>query len=438
MMRIALLLLAGCHVASNPHSRELAVCSPAPLADEAGFIDLPDEGSSRARLFYSFEPSSLAGAPLAVVFNGGPGVATAPLRALNTGKRRVDIASQEVVANDADWSQFAALLYIDARQTGFSYDVAGSDDPAGRDEALAGAHFTSAADTSQFVRAILAFFDAHPSLRCSRVALVGESYGGVRATRMLEMILHYRDHELAEALQAHFDRVFPQRAGLELAPEVIAEQFFAQVLIQPLVLGQQQLNASHRTVASGTDPYDDSEPDTWESTVAQALLAAHTQAAAFEKLIGVPPAAVAELAAAERGFAVRELVPFDGRADGDLAGVLGAVGPYDAYFLLAHAGLLPDTTSGDAFVDNLRYVDTLITDALHDQVIVSAVIPQLLATWPGVAGVATAGGSVSVSFSDGSMRSFRFPQYDAGHMVELRQPAALRDDVRSLFSDHDR
>src|SRR6185295_5976641 len=91
---------------------------------------------------------------------------------------------------------------------------------------------------------ILAFFDTHPSLRCSRVALVGESYGGVRATRMLEMILHYREHELADALQAHFDLVFPRRAGQVVPPEVIAEQFFAQVLIQPLVLGTPQLEHS--------------------------------------------------------------------------------------------------------------------------------------------------------------------------------------------------
>jgi hypothetical protein len=431
MMRITLLLLA-CHSVS-PRPSELASCMPAPLHDEAGFIDLPDNSGSHARLFWSFEPSSRADAPLAVFFNGGPGGATAPLRALNTGKRRVDISTQEVVANETSWADFAHLLYVDARQTGFSYDVAVTNDDSGRSDDFAPWHFTSEADTSEFVNVILAFFDAHPSLRCSRVALVGESYGGVRATRMLETILHYRDHALADPLQSHFDRVFPKRAGQLVPPEVIAEQFFAQVLIEPLLLGEAQLAATGGGVPPGTDPLDTSEPASFGTQVGDAVLAAHTQAANFEKLIGVPPTAVPEFAAAERGFAVRELMPFIDRMDGDLAGVLGAPGPYDAYFEFIHPGLAADLMSGDAFVDNLRYVDTLITDALHDPVIVSTVIPQLLATWPGVAGVSSHDGYVDVRYSDGNVRSFRFPQYDAGHMVEVRQPAALRDDARTLF-----
>jgi hypothetical protein len=434
MMRITVLLLIGCHSTSSTSQRpsELASCAPAPLHDEAGFIDLPDDDGTHARLFWSFEPSSRADAPLAVFFNGGPGGATAPLRALNTGKRRADISSQEVVANETSWADFAHLLYVDARQTGFSYDVAVTDDDAGRSDVFAPWHFTSDADTSEFVRLILAFFDAHPSLRCSRVALVGESYGGVRATRMLEMILHYRDHTLADLLQAHLDRVFPKRAGQVVPPEVIAEQFFAQVLIEPLLLGEAQLSATPPFLP-GTDPFDATEPESGENQIGNAVLAAHTQAASFEKLIGVPPTAVPEFAAAERGFAVRELMPFTDRMDGDLATVLGAPGPYDAYFEIIHPGLQADLMSGDAFVDNLRYVDTLVTDALHDQVIVSTVIPQLLATWPGVAGVSSRDGYVDVTYSDGTLRSFRFPQYDAGHMVEVRQPAALRDDARTLF-----
>jgi hypothetical protein len=250
---------------------------------------------------------------------------------------------------------------------------------------------------------------------------------------MLEMMLHYRDHELADALQAHFDRIFPRRAGQTVPPEVIAEQLFAQVLIQPLVLGEPQLAATGAPPLNDTDPYDDTEPASWENDVGAAVIDAHTQAASFEKLIGVPPASVAGFAAAARGFAVRDLMPFTGRMDGDLAGVLGAPGPYDSYFMLIHPGLGVDTMSGDAFVDNLRYVDTLITNAVHDQTIHSAVIPQLLATWPGIAGVSSHDGYVDVSFSDGNVRSFRFPTYDAGHMVALKQPAALHDDARALF-----
>lgn len=241
---------------------------PAQLRAEAGFI--PVDGSvsyfqygsyfnrvtmnaSPARFWYTFQPADDAAAskPLFVFFNGGPGGATScGLFSANTARLTVfrDEATGEaaIVNNPASWTRAGNLLHIDSRTAGFSYSL--MDDPG--DEVRRGREFdvqnyNPFVDGADFVRALLRFLADHPAIRGNRVVIVPESYGGVRTTVMLHLLLHYgryadgrsvyQDPELAAAIRAHYDAVFPDYAGQDVPPGVIAGQFGHQVLIQSVV-----------------------------------------------------------------------------------------------------------------------------------------------------------------------------------------------------------
>jgi Serine carboxypeptidase len=245
-----------------------AVPLRAQLQAEAGFI--PVEGSlsyfqfgsyfnrivlrtSPARIWYTFQPADeeAASKPLFVFFNGGPGGATScGLFSANTARLAVfrDEVTGEVaiVNNPASWTRAGNLLHIDSRTAGFSYSL--MDDPG--DEVRRGREFdvqnyNPFVDGADFVRVLLKFLADHPSIRGNRVVLVPESYGGIRTTVMLHLVLYYdryaaggsvyQDPALVAAIRSHLDAVFPGYAGRAVPPDVIAGQFGHQVLIQTVV-----------------------------------------------------------------------------------------------------------------------------------------------------------------------------------------------------------
>ena len=237
----------------------------AQLPAEAGFI--PVEGSvsyfqygsyfnrltlktSPARIWYTFQPADeeAAAKPLFVFFNGGPGGATScGLFSANTARLTVlrdeDTGEAALVTNPASWTRAGNLLHIDSRTAGFSYSL--MDDPG--DEVRRGREFDAQnynpfVDGADFVRALLRFLADHPAIRGNRIVLVPESYGGVRTTVMLHLLLDYgryadggsvyQDPGLVTAIRSHYDAVFPEYAGQTVPPGVIAGQFGHQVLIQ--------------------------------------------------------------------------------------------------------------------------------------------------------------------------------------------------------------
>ncbi len=206
--------------------------------------------SSEARIWYSFlgADNDRPGTPLFVFFNGGPGSATScGLMSMYTGRYTLDNRIEgggDYIANPVPWTRLGHLLYIDARQTGFSYNTMEHDeDEVGRLQEFNAQNFNSFFDAADFVRLLLRFMAAHPLLRDRPVVIVGESYGGVRATAMLHLLLNYdgyrngseifQDPALADEIQAHFDAVFPEYAGRVVPSVVIARQFGRQILIQP-------------------------------------------------------------------------------------------------------------------------------------------------------------------------------------------------------------
>ncbi len=240
----------------------------AQLRAEAGFI--PIEGSvssfqvgsyfnrialrtAPARIWYTFQPADEAAEekPLFVFFNGGPGGATScGLFSANTARLAVfrdeDTGEAAIVTNPASWTRAGNILHVDARTAGFSYSL--MDDPG--DEVRRGREFdvqnyNPFVDGADFVRVLLRFLADHPSIRGNRVVIVPESYGGIRTTVMLHLLLYYgryadggsiyQDPGLAAAIRSHYDAVFPEHAGAAVPPAAIAGQFGHQALIQTVV-----------------------------------------------------------------------------------------------------------------------------------------------------------------------------------------------------------
>ena len=133
--------------------------------------------------------------------------------------------------------------------TGFSYPIANSD----------GTKFDIGIDLDRdagiFDRVILRFLKRHPEILNNRVMIVGESYGGTRATLMLQYLFNYAsvvgvgpyiDLQLNNDETDYFTSVFgtPTPSAVQ-----IQSKFGHQVLLEPVVAGKDQI-----TALPGVDP----------------------------------------------------------------------------------------------------------------------------------------------------------------------------------------
>lgn len=233
---------------------------------ESGFIDLEENSytlnnrsntSGRAKMWYYFQPADAnpEEKPLFVFYNGGPGSASSLLFLYNTSKKTADqsIAGEGAADNPNNWNQIGNLLYIDARQTGFSYGIV--DDPSNsrsRSNYFSTANFNVFVDAADFIRVILRFLDNHPKIKANPVILAGESYGGTRTTAVINILLNvadyagknrtFYDEALFEEIARHFNEIDPAVSGMP-SKEQAAKQFGRQIMIQPLAMGQQQIDA---------------------------------------------------------------------------------------------------------------------------------------------------------------------------------------------------
>ena len=240
----------------------------AQLQAEAGFIPVDESVSyfqfgsyfnrvtlktSPARIWYTFQPADEGAEekPLFVFFNGGPGGATScGLFSANTARLTVfrdeDTGEAAIVTNPASWTRAGNILHIDSRTAGFSYSLmTGPGDEVRRGREFDVQNYNPFVDGADFVRVLLRFLADHPAIRANRIVLVPESYGGVRTTVMLHLLLYYgryadggsvyQDPGLVAAIQAHYDAVFPDYAGRDVPPGISAGQFGHQVLIQTVV-----------------------------------------------------------------------------------------------------------------------------------------------------------------------------------------------------------
>jgi hypothetical protein len=440
---------------------------PEPLTAEAGFVAL--EGvdyelglgadaiplsSTDSRQFWAFQPADVAAedAPLFVFFNGGPGVSSGMLLGLSTGRRSfappLTGPDLELVDNPHSWTTLGNLLWIDARQTGFSYGLL--DDPSDSDAraaAMSVASFNSYRDAADFVRTLLRFLAAHPSLRDNEVVLVAESYGGIRAQIMLDMLLQpgayadgsrrLRDSALFAEIQAHHEAVH----GLVEGPQTIAGQFGRQVLIQPSLTGSVQqatagelfeqpgsvieqlaleLGVDYPSCAElgppcdpfdhalsfvgqqGRSAYDTRAPYSWLDDLFTLVGARLNDSSTTQELLGVEASAILGLVASERVGAWRGVNVDNFPSDallGDWPEVGGELESWDRYFATFNIEALSqfrsytartleldplDAHYGELFLSNLVWVETLVTEAAYDLVIHTPAIPAALASYDSI------------------------------------------------------
>ena len=262
-----LVLQAGCIPAPDPLETKDETKS------DAGFIELPaipfslkNPGSSpssftssRARVFYSYHPAKVApdAKPLFVMLNGGPGCATTlNLFANNTAPYTLNREYTEgnvYAENRYSWTEIGNLLYIDAPNAGFSYELTRAawwfPNRIGE---FGVQNYNPFIDAAQVVRVILQFLDEHPALKANEVILVGESYGGTRVSTMLNLLLFhksygdgsriYRDDGLVAIIDSHFRTQLPQeRKNEPITPQMVAAQFGRQILIQPQLTGPYEM-----------------------------------------------------------------------------------------------------------------------------------------------------------------------------------------------------
>ncbi|MBZ5710409.1 S10 family peptidase [Nannocystis pusilla] len=373
-------------------------CHCPELSPEAGYLDVAGvayeigEGdhviamtSSSARLFYSFHPAAddPGDAPLLVLFNGGPGVSTGLILAGNTGPQTLTDAL-EPAPSPAPWTALGHLLYIDARNTGFSQQSIADPSPvAARSAELTTRNFNSYLDAADFARALLRFWDDHPELADRRLVLVGESYGGIRASILLHMLLfparyqdgpgRYRDPDLAAAVAGHLAARFPGDGPPD--PAVVAGALGNLVLVQPSLAGSAQqaragdlleapgspvhvlsdsiglefvpcaakpdpcdpwTNAINFVESAGRSRYDIAGPGTWLADLFARTRAGLSRRDTLAAILQVAPEGIEGLAAADRPTAFRVRNPGDYVGDddaGDLPDHLGGLPEWDRYYL---------------------------------------------------------------------------------------------------------
>lgn len=405
---------------------------------EMGFISVDPEPLAPAtgHMFYVLlsADSDPGKKPVFVFFNGGPGVPTSTNLLVDaTGPEQfiVDAAGQgAIVENAASFTKLGSLLYIDERQTGFSYD-----DAPGYP-----CTFDMHQDAIDFTRTILRVLDTHPQLTASRVVLVGESYGGVRAQLILQDLLHYTQvPEITTEVQQHLDTVFAAKAVHP--PDEVAHQFFAQVLIQPVVVGAfQKVRPRPPSDVCTTDTrLSFSDCSNFYTRLLEAL-ADPVQSA---KLLGGRLEDVAEFSGPARHGArcTGMLGAEDTAFNAALLQRFGPLDPGDGYYgLNGNSGSWETDTTvvPAAFVDNLSYVRTLITNATYDGIVDTTQIPPALVAY-GVpatldqvprSGIARPGW-IDVTLPGAGSATVRLPTYPAGHMVTATDASDLRTDTKA-------
>jgi hypothetical protein len=487
--RTSPLVFAALGFASCGTTKPPGAGPPAPQEaprDETGFIDVPPQANGSphsARMFYVFEAadSDATNKPLAVFMAGGPGYPSS-LELLPYGTAHVTLESPLSKAppapNPATWTSFANLLFIDERQSGFSYEV-GDGSASTSTDAEAGCTFSPLDDAADFVRVLLGFLDVHPSLRSTPVILVGQSYGGERATFVLDLLLRYSteaprvDAALLATIQAHYDKVFPEEGGAVIAESRAVTQFGRAVLLQPLVLGglqyevQAQLMPSDTYVGKipkGRDPYDVRQASGYSQAIDDTPALLLSNFADATKLLATDPRSVSGMGPATRRLAFRPS-SFRNEADGDAdearmnsawATQLGALQPADRYLVCPATACPVDESamatgpgSEDAFLANLQGgVRAFISHARYDGVIYAPAIPAALERVATVtidtaprAGAARPGWFTVRFPEDAGVAAapaieVRFPPYDSsGHYVAIGQPQALHDDVAAWIAE---
>ena len=273
----------------------------------------------------------------------------------------------------------------------------------------------------------------------------------------------YRDLSFFAELVAHFAAVFPELDPTALGPSEVAQQFGAQILLQPSVAGSTQwdLNVPDTSICLlDFDANQCDEPAGWFREQIALVADRMTTIATLRTALGVDPTTIGWLHAAERTSAYGKNLgqPADPT---EMTAVFGALGIQDNYYLSDNrevrerydldARWWDDPLLGDSFLDSNFHLRTFITDARLDTLLWTPAIPPALATYTGILTSATHDSAPRAgidrpgwilldyradTFPSPTAREIRFPHYaNAGHGVTLRARAELFADLSAWSSN---
>ena len=405
------------------------------------------------RLFYAFQPADedSADKPLFVFFNGGPGCSTTlVLFSFNTSKRTLDTSVDAEIPwsdNPHSFTRLGNVLYIDSRDAGFSYNLQGTSEQL---EVVT----HSGVDAADVLRVILRFLDRHEPLRDNPVVLVGESWGGARANMIASLARSpadlrdpesgYVDPSLADEIDAHAELAFPQTGDAAEQEELLSRQFGAQVLIQPYLLATLQ-----RTATDALPPLDVSG---FEDDAGQRIMRAKADLLDYEVLramLGVDPAQIRDLMPEQRSLARRLRCEPEPSGAGTLPDSFGGLSDPDCYFqecTTTGIDIEGDLNVPKAFLSNLAYVDTLITNSMYDTAVRSPAIvealrnqPQLFSSVEVLSPDDPRGATIRLEARADAIDisgvpavvEIPFPAYESGHSVPMYQPGVFFADVEA-------
>lgn len=416
---------------------------------------------AEARLFYDFVPSDEdpATRPIVVLTNG---FSARIVRAFGTGPVTVDAENGSVRPNPSTLTRFANLLYIDPRQSGFSYDVVRGRGPTLAEDCGAGI-FNEYVDAGDVLLATLAFLRAHPTLRGPLVWL-GESYAAVRVQWILAFLRGRWD------LAPYDDQALRTAIANAQHP---ASLHARQILLEPWLVGRAQTtandalasdaefaariaaelgttcsgNLSQCAKSRGRSVYDVRLTEAAQATREWNAAMAHVVPDRAAALFGVPLEAITGLRDRRQGFKCN---PVDSETPPDeaLTSRFGALPRGQSYFIPS-SPLQPDkavdrtpadwwTTNlvGYAFVDNVIDVPTFLTDGALDLVAPAAALPAALGEVLGNGSAnRTNAHALALVLDDGSRRTVTVGTYpNAGHMITIDEAPAFAADVEAWLA----
>lgn len=463
------------------------------LHDEAAFIELEAHSIEldgeqvvvpSARLFTSLliADEQAESAPLFVLFNGGPGAPTSSLLLMQgTARVRLDPnePALEPTENPASWTQLGNLLYIDPRQTGFSYSTSSeplSPEVIEAESRLPAFHYKT--DAADLVRVVLRFLAAHPALQDNPVILVGESYGGLRAAAMLAFLLlpesldqsGYRDLSLQQEVLSHFTATTDSTE--EVGPALASRQFGHQILIQPAFSFDELILGGDATCAPGAfaalladelgevcppnsrDAYDLSRPTSYSDDVEAVAALALSTPEISEAFFGVDLREVFGMSAREREGAYRAPERRESALSEAWFDTQGELTSFDGYYTAYRttgSDSWTQTNFGNvAMLSILPWVHTFITNAQLDAVVNTAVLPDVWARSTRLSHVQAdeaprpgveRSGWIQLNFNQSSpigeaTREIRWPKYEhAGHAVSNNAGPELFEDVAAFLAE---
>jgi hypothetical protein len=240
--------------------------------------------------------------------------------------------------------------------------------------------------------------------------------------------------------------------GDGVSPETIAGQFGHQVMIQALVAGLRQwdIMTQDKTTSHCVIGYDDlqcNESEGWTDRrmieAAQALVMVDD----LRILLGVDPTTIAWMHADARTGAYGK-----GPSDVDTSAmktVFGVLEAGDAYYRSSNENVAQahprarsayDNVVGELFLWGAYFTEVFFTNAAYDVRLYAPSLPRTFRAYPGLVSDAQSDGdSITVSYTGTGLpgavdRVFPFRFYEnAGHVVTLRQPMDIRNDVRDWF-----